>query len=182
MVACYWHYHRTSEGGKCETELSGYIQIKNLKEVLEKLEGLEDKAERAAQIGIAQAGLAVQREAQKNASSATRSYEKRVSRNGNAWLKVTPPRHIGGNGSGPNVITGALRRSIRTDIRKGFGNYVAVARIGPSVEYGRAVELGLPKWGGVKYPYLEPAARTLIANGTLNRIFVGAVKREISRG
>lgn len=162
--------------------MSGYITIKNLKEVLDKLDGVSDKAERGAQIGIAQAGLAVQREAQKNANTATRSYEKRISRNGNPWLKVSPPRHIGASGSGPNVITGALRRSIRTDIRKGFGNYVAVARIGPTVEYGRAVELGLPKWGGVKYPYLEPAARTLIASGALNRIFVGAVKREISKG
>lgn len=162
--------------------MSGYITVKNLKEILDAVSQIDDKATRGAQIGIAQAGLAVQREAQKNANTATRSYEKRVSRNGNPWLKVTPPRHIGASGSGPNVITGALRRSIRTNIVKGFGNYVAIAKVGPTVEYGRAVELGLPKWGGVKYPYLEPAARTLIMNGSLNRIFVGAVKREISKG
>jgi hypothetical protein len=163
--------------------MSGYVTITNLKDILEKLGDVATGAERAAQIGIAQAGLAVQREAQRNASNGVRKYKKRVSaRTGNPWIQTFPPKHIGATGGGPNVVTGALRRSIRTDIVRGFGNYVAVAKVGPTVEYARAVELGGKNWGGVKYPYLEPAARTLIMNGTLNRIFVSAVKREIAKG
>lgn len=163
--------------------MSGFVTIKNLNEILENLKDVGDKATRGAQIGIAQAGLAIQRQAQQNANTATRSYEKRVSKKtGRPWLKVSPPRHIGQSGAGPNVVTGALRRSIRTDIIKGFGNYAAVAKVGPTVEYARSVELGMANWGGVKYPYLEPAALLLIKTGALNRIFVGAVKREISKG
>lgn len=145
----------------------GYIVVKNLKEFLAQLDATEDALIRGAQIGITQAGLAIQRQAQINANTGTH------------------PRnqgHIPGTGPGPNVVTGALKRSIRTDVQRGFGSYVAVAKVGPSVEYARAVELGSPRWkSGVKYPYLEPAALKLIRDGSLNRIFVGAVKREVGK-
>lgn len=163
--------------------MSGYITVKNLNDILDQLGDLAVGIEKAAQIGIAQAGLAVQREAQRNANNGVRKYKIRTSaKTGNPWIQTFPPKHIGPSGGGPNVVTGALKRSIRTDIVRGFGNYAAVAKVGPTVEYARTVELGGKNWGGVKYPYLEPAARTLIMNGTLNRIFVGAVKREIAKG
>lgn len=145
--------------------MSGYITVTNLKEILGALDATADKIEQAAQIGIAQAGLAIQRQAQINANTGT--HARNVG-------------HIPGTGPGPNVVTGALRRSIRTDVVKGFGNYVAVAKVGPTVEYARAVEKGSPRWkSGVKYPYLEPAALQLIREGKLNRIFVGAIKNAL---
>ena len=136
----------------------GAVIVRNLAEVLAGLEVQEDRLERAAQIAIATAGFAVQRQAQKNANTGTH--------------KRGTPR-IPGTGPGPNVVTGALRRSIRTDVKYGFGNYVAV--VGASTEYARAVELGSPRWkSGVKYPYLRPAAEDLIRNGSLSRIFTAA--------
>jgi hypothetical protein len=136
----------------------GAVVVRNLAEVLAGLEVQEDMLERAAQTAIATAGFAIQREAQKNANTGTHK-------------KGTP--RIAGSGPGPNVVTGALRRSIRTDVKYGFGNYIAV--VGASTEYARAVELGSPRWkSGVKYPYLAPAAIELIRNGSLNRIFTAA--------
>jgi hypothetical protein len=136
----------------------GAVVIRNLADVLKGLEVQEDRIENAAQTAIATAGFAIQRQAQINANTGTHS-------------KKTG--HIPGSGPGPNVVTGALRRSIRTDVKYGFGNYIAV--VGASTEYARAVELGSPKWkSGVKYPYLEPAATQLILNGSLNRIFTAA--------
>jgi hypothetical protein len=134
------------------------VIIRNLSDVLAGLEVQEDRLERAAQTAIATAGFAVQRQAQKNANTGTH-----------------PRRqgHIPGTGPGPNVVTGTLRRSIRTDVKYGFGNYIAV--VGADTEYARAVELGSPRWkSGVKYPYLAPAAIELISNGTLNRVFTAA--------
>jgi HK97 gp10 family phage protein len=72
--------------------------------------------------------------------------------------------HVGG--SKPNVVTGTLRRSIRTDpiVRYGLGEYGT--RVAPSTVYARRVELGYP--GGGKgagrghghtnpHPYFTPA-------------------------
>ena len=141
----------------------GAVVIRNLAEVLAGLEVQEDRLEHAAQTAIATAGFAIQREAQKNANTGTHKKGQ---------------GHIPGTGPGPNVVTGALRRSIRTDVKYGFGNYVAV--VGASTEYARAVELGSPKWkSGVKYPYLAPAAEQLIRNGSLNRIFTAAFLKAV---
>lgn len=61
--------------------------------------------------------------------------------------------HVGGDK--PNVVTGALRRSIRPDpvTRIGLGSYVTL--IGPRTVYGRRVELGMN--GSRAYPYFHPA-------------------------
>lgn len=151
--------------------MSGAIVVRNLKEVLASLEHVEGDIEKAAQMGVAMAGLAVQRQAMLNANNGTRKRE------GN---KIIPPKHIGPSGSGPNVITGALKRSINTRVRVGFGTYIA--EVGPTVLYARAVELGSPIWkSGVKYPYLTPAAQKLINSGELQRIFVYRVA-QVLRG
>jgi hypothetical protein len=147
----------------------GAIIVRNLADVLKSIEGLEDKIEKAAQLGVAMAGLAIEREAKINANNGVRV------RVGN---KIVPPKHIGPSGSGPNVITGTLKRSITTRVRVGFGTYIA--DVGPTVVYARAVELGSPIWkSGVKYPYLTPAADKLIRNGTLQKIFVQRVSQVI---
>lgn len=147
----------------------GAIVVRNLADVLKSIEGLEDKIEKAAQLGVAMAGLAIEREAKINANNGVRV------RQGN---KIIPPKHIGPSGSGPNVITGTLKRSITTRVRVGFGTYIA--EVGPTVVYARAVELGSPIWkSGVKYPYLTPAADKLIQNGMLQKIFVQRVSQVI---
>jgi tryptophanase len=62
--------------------------------------------------------------------------------------------HIGGAGSGPNVVTGDLRRSIvmNTVLQVGLASYMTL--VGPTMVYGRAVELGLRN--GANYPYFHP--------------------------
>jgi hypothetical protein len=140
----------------------GAIVVRGLSEALIAIEGIEGKLEKAAQLGVAMAGLRIERDAKINANNGSRT------RVGN---KIDPPKHIGPSGSGPNVITGRLKGSITTRVRQGFGTYIA--DVGPTVVYARAVELGSPIWkSGVKYPYLTPAADKLIHSGELQKIFI----------
>jgi len=128
------------------------ITVTNLSEVLAGLQAQETRVDGAVQYAIQMAGLAVERQAKQNASGRP----------------------------GPNVRTGNLRRSITTSMPiKGFeGRYTIT--VSATMVYARAVELGHPKWKpGVKYPYLGPAANTLKANGTLNRVFTGAFASRI---
>ena len=57
----------------------------------------------------------------------------------------------------PMNRTGDLRRSITGEkFTIGFANYSAI--VGPTIIYGRRVELGGPNWKpGVRFPYMEPA-------------------------
>ena len=74
-------------------------------------------------------------------------------RGGRVYQKATP-------GKPPMNRTGNLRRSIRGEkARMGFGEYAAI--VGPTIEYGRRVELGGGNWPqGVRFPYMEPAYAT----------------------
>lgn len=137
----------------------GAIIVKNLSQVMAGLTNLERNIMEASEYGIAQAAFALEREAKKNANTGTHKRGE---------------GHIQGTGPGPNVVTGTLRRSITTEVRYGFGSYIAT--VGPTVEYARAVELGHPRWGGKRYPYLIPAAGKLIGNGTLSRVFTNAFR------
>ena len=151
------------------------IVIKNLADVLAAIDGAAEKIEQGAQLGIMRVGLAVERQAKLNFQG-TRSYEKRTSKNGRPYLVVTPKNHVGG--SGPNTVTGNLKRSIKTTYRVGLGVYTA--EVGPTMIYARQVEKGGGKWPpGVKYPYLEPAALMLLRSGKINRIFTTAVKEKL---
>lgn len=64
-------------------------------------------------------------------------------------------------GQPPMNVTGNLRRSIRGEkFRIGFATYTAV--VGPTIVYGRSVELGdpynPPSWrNGQNFPYMKPA-------------------------
>ena len=152
------------------------IVIKNLKDVLAAIDGAAEKIEQGAQLGVMRVGLQIERQAKLNFQG-TRSYQKRVSKKtGNPWLKITPPKHVGG--SGPNTVTGNLKRSIKTTYRVGLGVYTA--EVGPTMIYARQVEKGGGKWpSGLKYPYLEPAALMLLRSGKINRIFATAVKEKL---
>jgi hypothetical protein len=141
----------------------GAIIVRNLSQVQAGLNNFEKNIMQAAEYAIAQAGLKLEREAKLNANTGTHKRGE---------------GHIPGTGPGPNVVTGTLRRSITTEVRYGFGSYIAT--VGPTVEYARAVELGSKRWkSGVRYPYLIPAAGKLIGNGTLNRVFTNAFRSKL---
>lgn len=140
------------------------VVVVNLSEVMSAFNRTEAEALQAVQYGVTAVALAVEAQAKENASST--GTRRRVG------SRIVPPRHIGPSGSGPNVISGNLLNSIRTDTRFGFGRYEA--QVGAHMEYARAVEFGLPSWRGVKYPYLSPAAERIKQDGTATRAFVNA--------
>ena len=137
----------------------GAIKVTNLNQVLQGFNLAEEKLEQAAYIALYQVAQAIEGQAKDNANTGAHAPNK--------------PR-IAGTGPGPNIATGNLVSKIKADKpKKGLNGYSAI--IGSSAEYARAVELGHPNWkSGVKYPYMEPAANSLVRNGTLNRIFTGA--------
>ena len=70
---------------------------------------------------------------------------------------------------GPPVNrTGNLRRSIRGErFNIGFANYSAI--VGPTISYGRVLELGFSN--GNKYPYMTPAYEKFQKSGVVQQIF-----------
>lgn len=152
-----------------------YSMQVNTSDTIAGLNAMEEKINNAMFVAILRSGLAIERKAIMNFQG-TRSYQKRVSKKtGRPWLKITPPRHVGG--PGPNTVTGELKRSIKTNVRHGFGTYVA--EVGAFAVYARAVEQGLPQNPNVKYPYLTPAILTLVQNGTIERVFTTAIKEKL---
>jgi len=137
----------------------GVVTITNLTEVLRGFEITQDKLDAATYTALFQCALKIEDIAKQNAN--TGSHPRGTPRNA-------------GSGPGPNIISSNLNSKIVGQRPvKGFKGYSAT--VDSSAEYARAVEQGSPKWkSGVKYPYMEPAARTLINNGTLSRIFTGA--------
>ena len=79
-----------------------------------------------------------------------------------------------GNPQPPMNRTGNLRRSITGEkFREGFATYSAI--VGPTIIYGRKVELGGPNWkAGVRFPYMEPAYmmyRTAVHKQIIDKYF-----------
>ena len=70
---------------------------------------------------------------------------------------------------GPPVNrTGNLRRSIRGErFNLGFTKYSAI--VGPTIEYGRVLELGFSN--GNKYPYISTAYEKFKKSGVITSIF-----------
>lgn len=69
-----------------------------------------------------------------------------------------PKGQVATSGKPPMNRTGNLRRSIRGEkYDRGFAKYEAI--VGPTMIYGRAVEMGgAPTWTrGQKFPYMSPA-------------------------
>jgi hypothetical protein len=79
-------------------------------------------------------------------------------------------------GGPPMTRSGDLRASIQSEVaREGFGSYIAA--VGPTIVYGRAVELGAPNWGSdVKYPFVGPAYKKLSETGKLREIYMSVMK------
>ena len=134
----------------------GAITIINLPAVLKGFDLTEASIDRAAFQATLKASAKIEDVAKENANTGNHP--------------VGTPR-IAGTGPGPNSVTGNLVSKIVAQIPvKGFRGYTS--EVTSSAEYARAVELGLPRWkSGARYPYMEPAATTLINNGTLVRIF-----------
>jgi len=87
-----------------------------------------------------------------------------------------PKGQVAWNGSPqpPMNRTGNLRRSITGEkFREGFATYSAI--VGPTIIYGRKVELGGPNWkAGVRFPYMEPAYmmyRTAVHKQIIDKYF-----------
>ena len=133
--------------------MSEIVTIKNLNQVLAGLTAYENKLMKAAVYGLSQVAFAVERDAK------------------NGWS----PRHKPGTpttaqqGGKPASISGNLRRSIHTEIKYGFGNYVA--EVGPTMVYARRVELEY------NYPYIQPAYKSVRPRAS--NIFNNAVKRKM---
>ena len=120
------------------------ITITNLNAVLKGLDIQEDKIESAAVYAIAQVGFAIERETKQTLNNNPHS------KRGNSW---TPSGHIGGPGTPPNRRTGNLMSSVRTELKYGFGSYVA--EVFPTMVYARRLEVGL------NYPYLRPSVERI---------------------
>jgi hypothetical protein len=127
------------------------LSIPDLSKAVSKISSLTTKLDVAAQFGVGQVGLAVERKARNLLTN--NQHADKVKNGKHNW---TPRGHIGGDGTPPNRRTGNLIRSIYTDLKHEPGSYVA--SVFPTALYGRALELGNPKWkSGVKYPYMKPA-------------------------
>lgn len=147
------------------------VIVVNLSEVMAAFNRTTKEVLEGVQQGITAAGLAIEQQAKINATSTGTRRRVTGPRGGQ---RIEPRKHVGPSGSGPNVISGNLWNSIRTETRFGFGLYQAT--VGAHMEYARAVELGNPRWrSGVKYPYLGPAAEKLKQDGTVQRAFVNAM-------
>ena len=112
---------------------------KGIKESTAKLEGMARDVDAAGREIVVKGAALVITYAQQNFAG--------------AHAKGQP--HIETSNGGPNIVTGDLRRSIIMDpiVRLGFSEYMT--QIGPTMVYGRAVELGLKN--GANYPYFGPA-------------------------
>jgi hypothetical protein len=138
------------------------IRVRNLNSVIGSLVQSNNRAETAGAYALGQVALALERQAKLNAAEG--GTHKRGAKTG-----AIP-------GHGPARVTGALQRSITTDLRKGFGSYVA--QVGPGMFYARYVEL--KNGDELNYPYLRPAAQTVSVRA--NEIFTRAFKRRFKRG
>lgn len=110
--------------------------------------GMEDLEKAFVRVGV-QVDLA----AKANVSVAAATLIRDAQNNFEGSHKKGQP-HVGGNK--PNVVTGNLRRSIMADSMNHYGMGVYSQQVGPTMKYGRRVELGLAPTG--PYPYFGPAA------------------------
>jgi hypothetical protein len=86
---------------------------------------------------------------------------------------------------GPNVVSGTLRRSIHVEGPANAGSLGRKVEVGPSVIYGRRVELGFSgtdsrgrSYDQPPYPYLGPALdalRPTVLPEILNRAWAAAI-------
>jgi hypothetical protein len=131
------------------------MSIPNLGELEAKIAGQVKKFDDAALFAIGQVGLSLEVEVKRILNN--NSHKSASTAKGRRWI---PKGHIGSDGTPPNRRTGALIRSVYTNVRQEPGSYVAT--VFPTMVYARSLELGNPSWkSGVKYPYLVPAFNNL---------------------
>lgn len=134
------------------------IEILGVRRLTEAMEKKVLEIDRATKRIANQAGAVVKAEAQgvfrpRPSGGATRTSGRQKYRtkgfapNGDPYAP-TPPI--------PTQRTGNLQSSIQFETeRRSYATYAV--RIGPTIEYGRAVELGSPRWKtGNKFPYMRP--------------------------
>jgi hypothetical protein len=81
----------------------------------------------------------------------------------------------------PQNRTGALRRSIRFKVRKGYGGKY-IATVAPYMIYARRLEFGGGNWpAGTRYPFVEPTAKIMRANNLARSIYVKALRAEYNK-
>lgn len=105
------------------------------------------------QAAFVRMGEGVDQAAKANMTEATAFLIKEAMANFEGAHKKGKP-HVGG--AKPNVVSGNLRRSIMADSTKHSGMGAYETTVGPTMKYGRRVELGLAPTGA--YPYFGPAA------------------------
>lgn len=103
------------------------------------LKKVGDQADAASKQIVSKGALLLTREAQSNFQGAHKRGQP----------------HVGG--AQPNVVTGALRRSIRPDPVVRTGVFEFGTTVGPRLIYGRAVELGYMTRRA--FPYFFPAVQ-----------------------
>jgi hypothetical protein len=98
------------------------------------LRGRVDEVDGATRLAVAEGAALVQRAAMQNSSGRP----------------------------GPNVVSGSHRRSFRTEGPVRVGSSQWLATVGPTMVYSRRLELGGGNWPpGLRFPYFEPAMRTV---------------------
>lgn len=118
------------------------MELVGLKDVLARLDGLGENAGKAAREIVTRSAALVEAETKLNFSGA---HPKGFG-------------HVGG--ALPNVVTGTLRRSIRSDPIEILGPQDFRTQVAPREIYGRRVELGYN--GSKGYPYFVPGATRAI--------------------
>lgn len=118
----------------------------------------EAQVELAARANVQLASLELIKQAQSNFSGSHRKHQ----------------RHIPNGNNYPNVVTGTLRRSIRSDGLRTIAPGVVSTKVGPTTVYGRAIELGNPHSHSGAYPYFGPAVKRVRAKVATTALAVWA--------
>lgn len=85
-------------------------------------------------------------------------------------------------GGPPQNISGSLRRSITTEHPTHLGTGMYEVTVGPTIVYGRAVDLGgAHHWpAGVSYPYVQSGANQAISSGAVEAVFLSSWAKAIA--
>lgn len=84
-------------------------------------------------------------------------------------------------GEPPWKITGTLQRSVQVGTPKRLGPGRWEADAGPTVIYGRAQELGHPRWpAGRTHPYLKPGSDKAEASGQVEAVIIRTWRRALA--
>ena len=149
----------------------------NLPEVQGAIQGILDRMHNAIVMSMSIAGEALRREAMLNTMKVSNPPKRRVSKKGTPYYQYFP--HIGPrSGEGPNRGTGHLAGSFTMNTYYGFGSYIA--EVGNSAVYARSLELGMPNSkSGVSFPFLSPAASSMVTTGKLQNIFTRSLNHAL---